>query len=31
VAHLKVKSQLNGSAVNQAAERVLTPVFRAIE
>jgi hypothetical protein len=31
VAYLKIKSQLNGSAVNQAAERVLAPVFRAIE
>jgi hypothetical protein len=31
VAYLKVKSQLNGSAVNQAAERVLTPVFRSVE
>jgi hypothetical protein len=30
VAYLKIKSQTGGSAVNQTAERVLTPVFRVL-
>jgi hypothetical protein len=30
VAYLKIKSQTGASAVNQTAERVLTPVFRAL-
>ena len=30
VAYLKIKSQTGGSAVNQMAERVLTPVFRVL-
>jgi len=30
VAYLKLKSQTGASAVNQTAERVLTPVFRAL-
>ena len=31
IAHLIVTSTAGGSAVNQTAERVLTPVFRALD